>query len=152
MKLTKFVVEEFVPRELYNLMGDHAICCMDEELITFIINLRQTLNRPITINTWKWGGRFTSRGIRLPGSTYYSATSQHSEGKALDFDVAGMPASEVRSWIISNRDLVWVKPITFIEDGVNWVHIDVGLTHGRSKDKLILWHVKTKNSVVYTHN
>lgn len=152
MELNNFVVEEFVPKELYELMGDHSICCMNQDLITFIVNLRKTLGKPITINTWKWGGSFNSRGIRLPGSEYYSATSQHSEGNALDFDVSGMFADEVRNWIIANRDLPWVKPITFLEDGVNWVHVDVGLTYGRSLNRLILWHVKTEKSVIYNNS
>ena len=75
----------------------------------------------IGVNNWHEGGPFSQRGFRddpATGSTF----SQHRFGRALDFDVVGMAADEVRSWILNH-----VKELPFItrmERDVNWVHID----------------------------
>ena len=97
--------------------------------------LRKNLDRKITINDWKWGGNFSQRGLRttvqqimrnafIRNILYLSA---HPLGKAVDFDVEGMTAYEVRNWILKNQQLfpykirleatVGGKPIT-------WVHLD----------------------------
>lgn len=141
-----FKVQEFVPANIYNLVGDNALLFMDADLLTFINNLRKELGAPITINNWHYGGQFSQRGLRTKDSKYYSAKSQHSIGKALDFDVAGMAAEEVRQWIINNRNISWVKPIRFIEGGVNWVHVD---TRETSNSSLILWDLHTKETEVF---
>lgn len=147
MKLNHFKAYELVPRKVYEDRGEKAIQLMDRELLVFIDKLRETLDRSITINNWKWGGPFQYRGLRTPDSDVYSQYSQHSFGKALDFDVKGMTAKQVRQWIIDNRHLDWVKPIGFIEDGVNWVHVDTRPTDNFS---LVVWHVKTGETEVYS--
>ena len=145
-----FAVEEFVEPALYELIGDQAIKLIDNDILCFILNLRETLDKPITINNWKWGGKFSQRGLRTKNSKHYSPTSQHSTGKALDFNVASMSAEEVRQWIIKNRRLWWIQPVTFIEDGVNWVHVDVGTSGNlRRPGMLVLWHVDTHKVTEY---
>ena len=146
MKLNNFAVHELVPKDVYKDRGEKAIQLMDRELLTFIDKLRTHLGRSITVNNWQWGGPFQYRGLRDANSDVYSKYSQHSFGKALDFDVDGMTAEEVRQWIIDNRLLSWVRPITFIEDGVSWVHVDTRPTHN---DSLVSWHVKTGKAEVY---
>jgi hypothetical protein len=147
IKLKNFATHEFVPKSTYIARGEKAIELMDRELLIFIDKLREALDKPITINNWKWGGTFSFRGLRTEESEFYSRYSQHSYGKALDFDVQGMSGEEVRQWIIKNRELAWVKPITFIEDAVNWVHVD---TRPTENDGLIVWNPKT--GAVKTHS
>lgn len=147
MKLKNFKAHEFVPAAIYKDRGEKSIQLMDRELVIFIDKLRDELGRKITINNWFWGGRFSQRGLRTQDSEHYSKYSQHSYGKAIDFDVDGMSAGQVRQWIIDNRNLDWVKPICFIEDGVSWVHVDTRPTDG---DALVVWHVDTKKSKVYS--
>lgn len=146
MYLNNFRVEEFVPKSVYNKRGAKSIYLMDKELLVFIDEFRDHIGAPITINNWKWGGNFQFRGLRTPDSDVYSQFSQHSFGRALDFDVKGYDAAEIRKWIIDNRDLWWVKPITFIEDGVSWVHVDTRCT---PDNQLWSWHVKTGNTEIY---
>ena len=93
--------------------------------------VREGLNKPITVNNWHIGGRFEQRGLRdntqpivkdktIKGKLYLSA---HVLGKAVDFDVKGMTAQKVRQWIVDNHELFPCK--VRLEDGVNWVHLDV---------------------------
>jgi uncharacterized protein YcbK (DUF882 family) len=56
----------------------------------------------------------------LSGQVY---VSPHILGKAVDFDVEGMKAEEVRKWLILNRDSI-PYPIR-LENNVSWVHLDV---------------------------
>lgn len=141
-----FCVEEFVPPEVYKERGNKAITVIDTNILRFIENLREALNKPITANNWKWGGSYSYRGYRTSASKHFRKYSQHSFGRALDFDVKGMSAQEVREWIIKNRELDWVKPITFLENSVSWVHID---TRTSEDNSLILWDVNTKQSQIY---
>lgn len=141
-----FIVEELVPESVFNLIGESALKLMEPSLITFIENMRIHFGKPITINNWKWGGQFSQRGLRTKDSEFYNATSQHSFGKALDFDIEGLTAQEVRDWVIENRKLDWVKPIGFIEDEVNWVHVDIRPT---KNSVLLLWHPKTHKIKLY---
>ena len=145
-KLKYFTVQELVPKEVFLARGVKAIELMDKELLVFIDKLREVLGKPITINTWNAGGVFSYRGLRTIECPQYSAYSQHTYGKALDFDVAGMSAHEVREWIIANKNLDWVKPISFIEDNVNWVHVD---TRPSVDGTLVLWDPKTNKVKTY---
>lgn len=103
----------------------------DPTLLQTLDFLRETFNKPITVNDWADGGVFSQRGLRCnlcqlvsqktaKGQLYVSS---HILGKAADFNVKGMTAEEVRQWIIANKEKL-PYPIC-IEDGVNWVHIDM---------------------------
>ena len=45
------------------------------------------------------------------------------QGDAVDFDVHGMTAAEVRRWIADNKEKL-PYPIR-LENNTNWVHLDV---------------------------
>lgn len=162
MQLKNFKPFEFVDEATYKLHGDKSIGIMDKSLLVFIDSFHEHLQTKykgsrisINVNDWKWGGRFSWRGIR---TTKYYATpadfdrsrSQHKYGRGLDFDVyidgTRVDPTTVRSWIIDLRHEPWVEPITFIEDGVNWVHVD---TRYDPVNFLVLWHVGTGESVCY---
>ena len=126
----------------------------------------------IVINDWSWGGgsNFTQRGYRdfdyylhkltkklkrtptlNEAVDYYNKSrSQHKFGRGLDFDVyvdgVLISASVIRQLIIDNRHLYWIQPITFIEDGINWNHVDTRPTD----DFLVVWHVKTGDVKTYS--
>lgn len=98
----------------------------DSRMLEVLDRLREDLGKPIMVNY----GRFTQRGFRsnldslcriktIQGKLY---NSQHSMGRAVDFDVQGMSAQEVRKYIYDNQDRY--PEITYMEDLVNWVHID----------------------------
>ena len=49
--------------------------------------------------------------------------SAHTMGKAVDFDVEGMTADEVRGWLAEHGAYL-PYPIR-VENDVNWLHMDV---------------------------
>lgn len=127
-----FKIEELVSPAVLNKYGeDMSWSFFDQKLLINLEWIRRELDRPITVNTWHVGGRFSQRGLRentsqivydktVRNKTYLSA---HVLGKGVDLDVKGMTAQEVRSWLVSNRHRV---PYPFrLEEGVDWVHLDV---------------------------
>jgi len=121
-KCKYFKISELVPPEIINLPEDYLWELFDENILRVIDNIRETLDRPITINNWKIGGSFSLRGFRPKNTKIGAPQSAHKLGKAIDFDVKGMTAEEVRKYLIKNYKLF--PEIGRIEDDVNWVHID----------------------------
>ena len=130
-KCKHFHIWELVSEKVYKKYGETAWSFFDPRLLGFIDWLRDGLKRPITINNWDWGGEFEERGLRSNlDSIPYSYTedgvlymSAHCTGQAVDFDVKGMGAEEVRKWLRLNK---YRTPYNIrIEKNVNWVHLDV---------------------------
>ena len=130
-KAKYFKIYELVGKNVYNKYGEDAWKFIDAKLIDNIDWLREKLNRKITANTYYWGGRFNQRGLRhnlsaitikktLKKLIYLSA---HILGKALDFDVEGMTAKQVRDFIKKHQKEL-PHPCR-LEEGVTWVHMDV---------------------------
>lgn len=128
-----FIIQELVDPTVYDKYGEMAWKFIDDRLLECLLIIRQELDVPISINNWFYGGNFTQRGLRHNMSPLVSSKdrlylSAHIFGKAVDFDVSGMTAVEVRKWIVDNpqkfpykirleRNLGG-KPIT-------WVHLDI---------------------------
>jgi len=77
----------------------------------------------MSINTYLWSGNRTQSGVRTKNSKYYSETSQHSLGKAIDCVFGNYSTDEVREYILANQDEF--PTIKRIEADVSWLHIDV---------------------------
>jgi len=83
--------------------------------------------KPVTINDWKWGGNYNQSGLRDRGSKYFSETSQHSIGCAIDVKIKGMTSEEFRNKLkqIPKQDQE-ALPFTRVEEGTDgWVHLDI---------------------------
>lgn len=129
--LKYFKIEELVGPRTTQRYGDRALRFFDLRLLETIITARELLKKPITVNNWHNGGQFSQRGLRTniqqivkdksDGNKLY--ISAHILGKALDFDVQGMTAGQVREWFVANSHLMPYK--IRLEDGVTWVHLDV---------------------------
>jgi hypothetical protein len=125
-----FSLDELVCPEIYKHFGDVAWQFFDSRLLITIDTLRQKLGRRITVNDWQVHGQFTQRGFRCLQcqlvkdaiKTNQLYVSPHMTGQAIDFDVEGMVAEEVRQYIIKNQSL-WPYPIR-LEADVNWIHMD----------------------------
>lgn len=117
-----FITKEFVPPEIYASEGDRAIGRIDPRMVEFIEKLRTDLDRPITINNWHLGKSFKYRGFRPEGCGVGVPGGQHYLGRALDFDVEGMSAMDVRLYILGRLDQY--PQVTRMEDDVKWVHVD----------------------------
>lgn len=126
-----FSIHELVGEEVYIREGLEAWRFLDVRLLQALLIVRKGINKKITVNNYEFGGGFQQRGLRsnmseiVQGMTrskrlYLSA---HVLGKAIDFDVEGMTAAEVRYWILQHEDLFPFK--IRLEGGVNWVHLDV---------------------------
>ena len=128
-----FCIEELVDKEVYNKYGDVAWKFIDEMLIECILVVREELDKPMTINNWKWGGQFSQRGLRHNMSPMVQKKtrmylSAHMFGKAVDFDVEGMTAVEVREWIVANADKFPCKirlERNMKGKPISWVHLDI---------------------------
>jgi hypothetical protein len=133
MKSKHFEVHELVPKYLYRVYKDKAWKFIDSRLIETIDILKEHFNLgTMTINNYYWGGDREWSGLRTPKSDYYSETSQHSFGRAIDAVFSHYSASEVRNYIIDNPDkFPYIKGI---ELGVDWLHIDI-----RNEDYVIMF-------------
>ena len=62
MKVSKdFVIEEFVPEEIYQQFGDKSIWFIDPKIIRIAQFFRDRYGLPITINDWHNGGNKIGR-------------------------------------------------------------------------------------------
>lgn len=121
-----FSIKELVCNDVYKKFGDSAWRFFDDKILHILLILRRDIFKsPITINN---GTTFTQRGLRCnmcalvkgKKSVYLSA---HILGKAFDMDIKGFTAAQARTIIKQNIDKI---PYSFrMEDGVNWLHIDV---------------------------
>lgn len=127
MKSKYFQLKELVCPHVLAKYGEMAWMFLDSRLILNLDTIRERLNKPIYVNR----GGLTQRGLRCPqcdivkakaeaGVLYMSA---HTFGKAVDFDVEGMTAEEVRGWL-KEHGAYLPYPIR-VENDVTWVHMDV---------------------------
>lgn len=131
-----FEVHEFVDPYTYERHGEDSWQFICPRLQANVLFMREALDRPFHANNYKWGGRFSQRGLRSNltqivkrktelDKLYLSA---HTMGKALDFDVEGMEAWEVRNWAAENAPAFPYK-VRFENEmkgkQIGWVHIDV---------------------------
>jgi uncharacterized protein YcbK (DUF882 family) len=127
MKAKYFTLFELVCPHVLAKYGERAWMFLDSRLILNLDTIRERLNKPIYVNR----GGLTQRGLRCPqcdivkakaeaGVLYMSA---HTFGKAVDFDVEGMTAEEVRGWL-KEHGAYLPYPIR-VENDVNWLHMDV---------------------------
>ena len=137
-----FKIEEIACPHVYKKLGQAAWSIFDSRLLITIETLRQRINKPIFINNWQNGGEFSQRGFRclqcdlvkkaIADNNLY--ISPHMTGQAVDFDVEGLEAEEVRLWIYKNKN-IWPYPIR-LESGVSWVHLD---TRENEADKVYIF-------------
>ena len=59
-----FCIEELVDSTVYNKYGDSAWKFIDSFALECLLVVREGLGKPMTVNNWKWGGRFSQRGLR----------------------------------------------------------------------------------------
>lgn len=122
-----FGIHELVGKRTHKRFGERGWRFLDYRLLYALLIIREGLDRSITVNS---GGR-QQRGLRtivqqMIKNYFYKDKlylSAHLLGKAVDFDVKGMSAWQVRMWILSHKELFPFK--IRLEDKVNWVHLDV---------------------------
>ena len=123
---TYFDKQELLSKHVYNIGGGYEL--LHPDLQNLVVWIREKLGRPMFANNWAIGGQFSQRGYRTNDDPVcktqkFVPGSAHFKGMALDFDVKGMTAEQVRKWLYENQE---DAPVRFrVEKGVNWVHVDV---------------------------
>lgn len=142
-----FCIQEFVDERTYKTWGEDAWQFVCPRLLHTILIIREGIGLPMTINNWKWGGRFDERGLRANTNSILHAKtiamklylSGHVMLRAADFDVKNMTAEKVRNWILKNSKLFPYKirlehkkkdrksksPTFGQMIPITWVHLDV---------------------------
>lgn len=136
-----FSAHELVPKDVYDKYGEGSWKFIDQSIIDCIMVVREGLGKPMTINNWFWGKQFSQRGLRPNTSPMVKGKSGlylsgHCFGKAVDFDVEGMTAVEVRAWIVANADKFPYKirlERNMKGKPINWVHMDTMSDEGAPK-------------------
>jgi len=128
-----FRIEELVDKAVYDIHKENSWKFIDKDILSCLLVIREGIGKPITVNTWIFGGTLSQRGLRHNMSSLVKKKtrvylSAHMFGKALDFDVEGMTAVEVREWINNNTNLFPCK--IRLERNINgkpisWVHLDI---------------------------
>ena len=140
---TYFKIQEFVSPKVYNKYGENAWKFLCPRLLHTMLIVRTLVDKPITINNWHTGGSFKQRGLRSNlgyifakyfkrGKLYLSG---HVLGRAVDFDVKGMTAEEVRQWLKTiSKHLPYKIRLEHKMKGkfITWVHLD------------LIWEAKNK--------
>lgn len=120
-----FDIKELVCNHIYSRFNTQSWMFLSTPLLHTLLVLRtEILNLPMVVNT----SSLKQRGMRCnmcpivkdKTSAYISA---HVTGNGVDFTCTAKSAEEVRQTIKDNQDKL-PYPIR-LEEGVNWVHIDV---------------------------
>lgn len=118
-----FSIQELVPPDLYKEHEEWVLWFQfDDRLLKVLDRLRATYG-PMTVNNWSWGGSLTQSGLRTPKSKYYSFTSQHAHGRAVDARPKDCSVETIRKDILELK-YEWMADITGLELKVSWLHID----------------------------
>lgn len=120
-----FRVYELVDKATYYQFGFKAFQFFNPLALQMIDGVREYFDAPVTINNWISGGDFQWRGLRTKACEVGGDYSLHRFGGAFDCDIKGLSAHEARKRIMADKDHPLLKNINCMEDGVNWLHIDV---------------------------
>lgn len=124
-----FDVREFVPASVYQRLGDNSWEALDDRILAMADRVRVKFGRTVC-NTWHstslqslvGNQKRDSSGIRIAGSQYFSPTSQHTFGRALDLITIDTPVPVVRDYILQHPSEF--EFVTGVELGTSWLHID----------------------------
>ena len=129
-----FKMRESCPPEIISLLGEHAWIVMDNRIVWTADAMRDYWGTAVYINI----NTLNYRGFRPPNSPSWTATSQHAFGRAIDFNVKGMPDKDVQKEICDQvHKQAAFRFITRMEEGtVGWTHVDCANT---GKENLVVF-------------
>lgn len=138
MKKTKhFKIYELVCQDVYKRDGENAFRYFRPVLLDFIDWLRESINKPVYVNNWFWGGPHSQRGLRcnlcpLVANNKKLYLSAHITGSGIDFNVKDIDPDQLHAWLESNfHKFFYLHPeyimkcrIESKEFAPTWVHVD----------------------------
>lgn len=121
-----FVVQEFVPPDVFALCGAQSIQLIDDRVLTIVRQLREDFG-PLVINDWHTGGMYRYRGYRPLNCKEGAPKSQHRLGCAIDCKPVRTTVDKMRAAVIekARAGLDVYAMIGAIEEGTSWFHFDV---------------------------
>lgn len=134
MRSKYFKIQELVGKDIYDRRGEKAWELLNPNLITLVDRVKKAFPQgTMTINNWLWKGDRSESGLRTGDSDYYSPTSQHSLGNAIDCVFSYYSTDIVRDYIRSN--LKEFPELRGVEVDVSWLHVDV-----RNREDLLVFN------------
>lgn len=137
IKLTNnFWLWEFFDQKTYEENSEFVLeGILDPKIVSIAQHIRDWLEIPITINSWKAGGKYNLSGFRPKDSVIGGRLSQHRFGRAIDIKIDGMESIEVQRFVRRNYKQLRKFGLTVMEDAtVGWTHLDCRYT---GKDYLV---------------
>ena len=128
---TSFIIQEFVPRRVYEVWGEKSIWFINPNMIRFAQWLKDRTGSTVIINDWCFGGSYQFSGLRPFDCKIGARLSQHRFGNAIDVKVKGWDAEDVRNLIIEHwKFLHETFGLTTMElDTPTWTHVDFRFTN-----------------------
>ena len=123
-----FASHELLPQDVHLAVlgrGVDPFQLLDNRLLVAADRLRRRYG-PMTANNWLWGGEDQYRGFRPESCPVGSVLSQHRFGRALDLVPWRVEAEAIREDMRKHPHLLAFVGIRGVENGVAWLHIDVG--------------------------
>lgn len=124
-----FVIQEFVPPDVYADRGEKAWELLDQRMLITQDQLREVFG-PMIVNNWhmnnrpSWAPNLRSwAGLRTEDSPWGTRYSQHRFGRATDSILRDITAEEARQYILAHQNEF--PFIGSIELGTSWLHYDV---------------------------
>lgn len=129
MQVSKdFILQEFVPKEVYQQFGENSIWFIKPELIKLAQFVKDWFKTGVIINNWNVNGQYNESGYRIPDSKTGAAYSQHKFGTACDFKLVGITDYELirkeirKSFFYFHK---WGYLTTIEKDTPTWLHCDI---------------------------
>ena len=149
MSVTKnTVAQEYLPKETYSTYGDVGMRFVDKKIPIIAQYLRDYYKSPIRMNNWyiaKDGERvFDARVLRLSSDEDYRRYSDHSYGRAIDFTIDGISATQVQQDIKDNKDCLADK---LVELGVTGIEVGTSTWTHLSVSDLSLWNINIIHNI-----
>jgi hypothetical protein len=119
-----FQIQELIDPITFGMYGGQAWMFFRPELLYSLDAIRDYFDKAVLINNWHESGPFKWRGLRTPASPNWGDYEPHGKGVAVDFDVEGLKAEEVRQEILAHKDGTNFQYIMRMEKGTSWVHCD----------------------------
>jgi hypothetical protein len=128
-KTKHFVIQELVPRHVYEDRGWKAWELLDDRALRTLDLLRKEFGVTV-VNNWHTGGDRQWSGLRTPESPYGSIYSQHRLGQAFDCIFPQEASEDVREHILAHpEEFPFIREL---ELGISWMHFSVANRRGSS--------------------
>lgn len=130
-----FSVEELVPPEVFELVGDLAIRLFDPSALLVLEQLRKDYGTTY-VNSWDSGGEHRYRGLRPLNCPVGAKNSRHKAGDGFDCTFKNHDTEKARREVIAKAKAGHpvYGLIGAIELGTSWLHFD---TRPRVNGKLL---------------